>query len=223
MPSRSRRDLIYDLLAPPLILTTPFASFVNYNDYGFARMEVWLVLGGLIALGLLCGSCHDAGRTMGAHHRDRRAPDLVRRLPVRLARQAAGASRSGFRYRHAAAELASARAIESDHDPRFRNDAGGDFGPSWSFGGTRPSAILVSAWTPGRRRYPAPPVVVHLIFDEFIGLAGIPSIPDGEAARDQLRSFFLDNGFLVFGHAYSRFVHTRNAILEYLELCICTQ
>ena len=28
---------------------------MNYNDYGFARMEVWLVLGGLIALGLLCG------------------------------------------------------------------------------------------------------------------------------------------------------------------------
>ena len=55
MLSRSRRDLIYDLLAPPLILTTPFASFVNYNDYGFARTEIWLVLGGLIALGLLCG------------------------------------------------------------------------------------------------------------------------------------------------------------------------
>jgi len=55
MLSRFRRDLIYDLLAPPLILTTPFASFVNYNDYGFARAEVWLVLGGLIALGLLCG------------------------------------------------------------------------------------------------------------------------------------------------------------------------
>ena len=55
MLSRSRRDLIYDLLAPPLILTTPFVSFVNYNDYGFAGTEVWLVLGGLIALGLLCG------------------------------------------------------------------------------------------------------------------------------------------------------------------------
>ena len=36
MLSRSRRDLIYDLLAPPLMLTTPFASFVNYNDYGYA-------------------------------------------------------------------------------------------------------------------------------------------------------------------------------------------
>ena len=55
MLSRSRRDLIYDLLAAPLILTTPFASFVNYNDYSFARLEIWLVLGGLIALGLLCG------------------------------------------------------------------------------------------------------------------------------------------------------------------------
>ena len=60
----------------------------------------------------------------------------------------------------------------------------------------------------------APPVVVHLILDEFIGLAGIPSMPDGEAARERLRSFFLDNGFLVFGHAYSRFVHTRNAVSD---------
>ena len=133
MPSRSRRDLIYDLLAPPLILTTPFVSFVNYNDYGFARMEVWLVLGGLIALGLLCGVVMTLGGQWARIIVTAGLADLVRRLPVRLARQAAGVSRSGFRYRHAAAELASARAIESDYGARFRNDAGGDFGPSRSF------------------------------------------------------------------------------------------
>jgi hypothetical protein len=61
MRSRTRRDLINDLLAPPLILTTPFVSFVNYNDYGFSRMEIWLVLGGMIALGLLCGAVMTLG------------------------------------------------------------------------------------------------------------------------------------------------------------------
>ena len=55
----------------------------------------------------------------------------------------------------------------------------------------------------------APPIVVHLILDEFIGLAGIPSIPDGYASETSFGLFFLDNGFYVFGRAYSRFVHTR--------------
>ena len=54
MPSSLRRDLIYDLLAPPLILATPFVSFVNHNDYSYAAAEVWISLAGLVAVGLLC-------------------------------------------------------------------------------------------------------------------------------------------------------------------------
>ena len=65
---------------------------------------------------------------------------------------------------------------------------------------------------------PAPPVVVHLIFDEFIGIEGIPSeVPHGIAVARSLRSFLHQAGFHVFGRAYSRFDRTENSIPNILN------
>ena len=156
-----RRDLIYDFLAPPLILTTPFASFVNYNDYSFARMEVWLVLGGLIALGLLCGVVMTLG---GLWARIILTAGLVTLFVDFqfdwLDKQAEFAFRLSVSA--CASELAFARATESDHDPRFRNDAGSDFGPSWSFGELS-FGHPGSAWSSDEAESAAP-VVVHLFW-----------------------------------------------------------
>jgi len=216
MLSRSRRDLIYDLLAPPLILATPFASFVNYNDYGFVRQEIWLVIGGLIALGLLCG--------------------VVMALGGQWARIILTAGLVTL--------FVDFQFDWLDQQPEFRVPA---FGigmllVAWLLRAqlsqiTTPvfaTMLVATVAFPGRpadssfghpdqrvaaRAKPSTgaPVVVHLIFDEFIGLAGIPSIADGDAVREQLRSFFLDNGFVVFGQSYSRFAHTRNAISDTLN------
>jgi hypothetical protein len=65
---------------------------------------------------------------------------------------------------------------------------------------------------------PTPPIVVHLILDEFIGIEGIPrEIPNGTAVRRSLRSFFHSNGFEIFGRAYSRFDETANSIPNLLN------
>jgi hypothetical protein len=50
----ARIGMIYDLIAPPLILLTPFISFINYNGYSYRAPEFWLCAVGLIALGLFC-------------------------------------------------------------------------------------------------------------------------------------------------------------------------
>jgi hypothetical protein len=61
--TRARSSTGYDLLAPPLILLTPFISFINHNDYGYSFPELWLCVAGLIALGLLCGVVMAVGGT----------------------------------------------------------------------------------------------------------------------------------------------------------------
>ena len=218
MLSRSRRDLIYDLLAAPLILTTPFASFVNYNDYSFARLEIWLVLGGLIALGLLCGVVMTLGGqwtriivTAGlvTLFVDFQFDWLDKQPELRVPAFGIGMLLLSWLLRaqlsRITAPVFATMLVATLILPGFSADANSSFGHPGQRSDARTTPV------------PAPPVVVHLIFDEFIGLAGIPSIPDGEAAREQLRSFFRDNGFLVFGNAYSRFVHTRNAISNALN------
>jgi hypothetical protein len=216
MRSRTRRDLINDLLAPPLILTTPFVSFVNYNDYGFSRMEIWLVLGGMIALGLLCGAVMTLGGqwariilTAGlvTLFVDFQFDWLDQQPEFRVPAFGIGMLLVSWLLRAQLSQITTpvfaTMLVATVAFPSRSADS--------SFG--HPDQRVAARTTPE----PAPPIVVHLILDEFIGLAGIPSIPDGEAARDQLRPFFLDNGFLVFGRAYSRFVHTRNAISNTLN------
>ena len=168
---------------PPLILTTPFVSFVNYNDYGFARMEIWLVLGGLIALGLLCGVVMTLGGpwariilTAGlvTVFVDFQFDWLDKQAEFRVPAFGIGMLLLSWLLRAQLSRITT---------PVFATMLVATLtlpGPSRR---TRPLAILVSAWHASTTPNPAPPVVVHLIFDEFIGLAGIPSIPEGEAVQ----------------------------------------
>jgi hypothetical protein len=210
MPSKSRRDLIYDLLAPPLILATPFASFVNYNDYGFARTEVWLILGGLIALGLLSGVVMALGGqwariilTTGlvTFFVDLQFDWLDQQPEFRVPAFGIGMLLLSWLLRAQLSRITmpvfATMLVATLVLP-------GSSGASFSHPGQR----LNARTTPVSAR----PVVVHLILDEFIGVAGIPSTSNGEAVRARLRSLLLENGFRVFGHAYSRFVYTTNAI-----------
>lgn len=62
------------------------------------------------------------------------------------------------------------------------------------------------------------PFVLHLILDEQIGVEGIPAEfdPEGEAAAE-IRDFYLDNSFAVFGRAYSRYGSTAESIPNMLN------
>ena len=43
------------LLAAPLILLTPFASFIGFRGYSYLSPEIALAFGMLVAAGLICG------------------------------------------------------------------------------------------------------------------------------------------------------------------------
>ena len=69
----------------------------------------------------------------------------------------------------------------------------------------RGSSIAVIARNVGETR----PIIVHLVLDEHMGLAGMTSqLPDGRNIRNSLQEFYTRAGFRLFSHAYSQYVDT---------------
>lgn len=91
--------------------------------------------------------------------------------------------------------------------------------------------VLVTAVLPGEKRVtkagepasragdnPDLPFVLHLILDEQIGIEGIPVEFDPEAqVAAELRDFYLDHSFAVYGRAYSRYTSTRESVANMLN------
>jgi len=62
------------------------------------------------------------------------------------------------------------------------------------------------------------PLVLHLILDEQTGIEGIPREFDPDRAiADQMKDFYLENDFQVFGRAYSRYWQTRDSVSNLLN------
>lgn len=69
----------------------------------------------------------------------------------------------------------------------------------------------------GATRADLPPVV-HIVLDEQIGIAGLPEdVPGVAALRRELKDFYRDNGFRLYGRAFSRYRHTENSIANLLN------
>lgn len=57
------------------------------------------------------------------------------------------------------------------------------------------------------------PPVVHLILDEHVGIEGIPDeIPGGRELRSLLKQMYVDEGFRLYGRAYSMYYDTYNSM-----------
>ncbi|NKB58335.1 MAG: hypothetical protein GKS00_18575 [Alphaproteobacteria bacterium] len=63
-----------------------------------------------------------------------------------------------------------------------------------------------------------PPIILHLILDEHMGLGGMTSrLPGGEVIRDELRDFYTRAGFRLFSHAYSQYFKTPSSLASALN------
>jgi hypothetical protein len=63
-----------------------------------------------------------------------------------------------------------------------------------------------------------PPLLIHLLLDEHIGIEGLP--PEMAATRElgpELTEFYTSRGFRVFGAAYSQYANTYNSIANLLN------
>jgi hypothetical protein len=63
-----------------------------------------------------------------------------------------------------------------------------------------------------------PPLLIHLLLDEHIGVEGLPpEIPGTRALRPELIEFYTSRGFRLFGGAYSQYANTHNSIANLLN------
>ena len=169
MVAALRRDALYDLLAPQLILATAFASFVNHNEVRLCRAaEIWISFTGLAAAGLLCSLLMCAGWAVAQGPRYRGPLEPLCRPSVRMARPPHISLRVlclglGLVFLCWLVRGNLSRIIA----PVFATMlvAGLLFPSGSGEGWAKARAPRVDAQASAR---PSPPVVVHLIFDAFI-------------------------------------------------------
>jgi hypothetical protein len=221
MSSRSGHDLLYDFLAPALLVLTPFISFIAYNRYSSAAPEIWICLAGLAAVALLLGL---AGTVGGWPARvvltagllvlavdlqldwfDGSWPELrvigvfvlALILSFAMRRHLSRIVTAVF-----ATMLVSTVVLAAVDGPASRDSRAA-------------SAASGRATTPGPSPPARPqlPILVHLMLDEHIGLEGLPEdVPHGRQMRGFLREFFDRYGFHVFARAYSHYASTNNSL-----------
>jgi hypothetical protein len=61
------------------------------------------------------------------------------------------------------------------------------------------------------------PAIVHIILDEHIGLGGLPKSLRGQQTARSLQAAYLARGFTTYSRAYSRHLHTINAVPDILN------
>jgi len=198
-------------LAAPLILLTPFSSFIGYNGYSGLSPEIALVVGMLVVVGLICGFVM-----------------LVGGWPTR------------------ALVLASLITLFIDFQFDWFKDFGkltvmAAFGPvflfsyvlrehiirivSTVFGTMFLLTLVLPAGRAGSDRVPqrmsgdpSLPRIAHLILDAQIGIEGIPTdVEHGEQTKADLKRFYEEHGFRLFGRAYSHYLRSYNSISNLLN------
>lgn len=78
----------------------------------------------------------------------------------------------------------------------------------------KPNTITRTALTaPAMPPRPDLPLILHIVLDEHIGIAGVPEdIPGGAALRAELQEFYLRHGFRLYGKAFSPYSDTVNSL-----------
>lgn len=61
------------------------------------------------------------------------------------------------------------------------------------------------------------PAIIHFLMDEHLGFGGFPKDAAGQKAAAGLRDFYVGHGFRIYPRAYSRHMHTVNAIPDLLN------
>jgi hypothetical protein len=204
LPWSARRSLSASL-APFLILITPFAVFMQYQQYGFAHPEVALFVLLLAALALLVG----AGAALSPALEVIAISGLLT-LFVDIQFLELGLKKLGLIF----FGLCGTAWLLREHAARIVS--------------LMMATVLVLSLLPSRSQSvsaspaPAPnaelPLVVHLVFDEHIGVEGLPPEIATPAFRREFQSFFLERGFRLFGSAYSEYPITLWSISQLLNL-----
>jgi len=209
---RGAIEWLCSLIAPPLLLLIPFATFLSHHDYSLFQPEALRVAIVVAAVGGILGlACAIVGRWLlvaivavlatllmdvQTEWWDSWSPWLFATFGVWVL---LGALLRGYWARLTASVCAV--------------------------------SLLISIVTPAgeRRTYPTtaesestraagPPIVLHIVLDAQIGIEGIPSEFDPTGAiASAMSHFYRDAGFQVFGRTYGRYFDSNESIPNMLN------
>ncbi len=197
-------------IAPFLLLLTPFASYLHYNKATILSPEVMVAVLLIAGLALLLGAVSEISPVFAVTILAALAVffiDIQAREPglKRLGLIAFALCAVFWLLRRHAARIVSlmmatmlaisflpSRPAASASNQRLERVVSGD-------GADRP-------------------LILHLLFDEYIGSEGLPHDLAPEAFKQQFQSFYVDRGFRLFGKAYSEYQRTSWSVPELLNL-----
>lgn len=207
LPSPFLKTLGFRVLACFLVLWTPFFVFVAYRGYPIPPLSLLYSAGFCVLLSLLlgaiCGRGGDIRQTivfacLVALFLDIQFDwfsDAIAYLVFALMLALFWVLR-----RHLAMILSAVFAVLLVSTAVL--------GPTETY---REVATTEREAAPGAGAGPAG--IVHLLLDEHAGILGIPEdLPGGEALRQDLRAFFVSNGFRLFGGAVSEYQSSKSSI-----------
>ena len=214
-PARSAATLLVRASVTPfLILLTPFAVFVHHHHYGFTRPE--------IVIGLLV--CATIALPLAAAARQSRRLEVVTIAALLtwfadIQLQDPGMKQLVLLFTALCLVLWPLR----EHAPRIVSLM------MATILGTSllPLSRVSASHSPQRDREAsdartavpsALPLIVHLVLDEHIGVEGLPDALTTPALKEEIRSFFVERGFRLFGGAYSEHPATLHSLSHLLNL-----
>jgi hypothetical protein len=206
---------LFDILCMPLLAITPFIYFLAFNDYGFLRIDSIIVLLGLFGIGLI--SFLLSHRIIGI--KTGIGKDLLLASFITLSLSFLPGFQPSWIIAGIWALSLLASILLKQHFIQLL-------------------VIIVTAFIAGVILLPMPkqlshatsqvnsstvglmnqknsplPPIIHLVLDEHIGIEGLPpEIAQSDELKQQLKTFYLRNGFELYGNAYSHYLHTYNAL-----------
>lgn len=213
---RTRSQQIADAAVAPLALLTPFVGYLRYHEYPLLHAEVLSAALMLVAVGLLIDAL------IALRPRALRPAFLVV-LPLLAAdlqfhlveARLAGATDPLFTAVAAGAAFVAAAALAWLLRDHLGTILATMFGVMLLSAVLLPTDKVATGVRIDRESSAARdlPPVLHLVFDEHIGIAGIPAdIPGGAELRSDLESFYGRWGFELHPRAYSAFAETHYSL-----------
>jgi hypothetical protein len=206
----------------PLALTAPLTSFLRFYDISFLSSEAFYSFTVLILIGLVAGLI----MALGGNLAQALISSVIIVLFIFSEANRALLYPEGIRFRYVL--LLSIFLVGTvlyflrENRIRFLLIV---FSVMWLMGSVSPSSgkIQVLETVPQELgKTPQPdtslPPYVHIVVDEHIGIEGIPSSYDENNKFSlELKNKYIDQGFFVFGRAYSRFRSTVRSFSNFLN------
>lgn len=207
--SEKGRAIVLAFAAGAALLCASLVNFLHHNEYPHVRPEVGLIVAGLVAIAAVVAIFYGAQRQWGRSFLEGLLAALfidlnTDSLALACAAGVAVALLTWWKRMSLTGPMALVGVVVI---ATTLIGLGGN--PHWIK--VEKGAGQTGAAAAGK------PAIVHIILDEHIGLEGLPDDAEGRRLRDELRSFYLANGFAVYGGAYSEHYETVNAIPELLN------